>query len=106
MSENTYMEGYEKGRASALRSEQTTNRIIALLVAATVVALSAIVAWSVHMAAQREQVLRLTCIDQGGIWLSTGCVWSESSVTVEEDGSIAGYGCLQGYPCDDEAVKP
>lgn len=107
MNENAYLEGYEKGRASALRSESTTHRIFAVLVAVTLVALSAIVAWSVHTAAQRDQVLRLTCIDQGGIWSFGGCVWSESAaVTVEEDGSIEGYGCLQGYPCDDEAVKP
>jgi hypothetical protein len=24
-------------------------------------------------------------------------------VIVEEDGSIVGWGCLQGYPCDDTA---
>lgn len=108
MDDKVYDEAYRKGRDSALRSEQTTTRIIAVLVAVTVVALSAIVAWSVHTGAQRDQVLRLACIDQGGIWLTTGsCGWSEgAAVTVEEDGSIAGYGCLQGYPCDDSAVKP
>jgi type II secretory pathway component PulK len=82
MPSDDYIEGYEKGKAVALRSEEWTNRIIALLVALTLVALAAIIAWSVHSAAQREQTLRLTCIDQGGIWSFGGCVWSESASEV------------------------
>lgn len=30
---------------------------------------------------------------------------TKPSVTVYEDGSVAGYGCLVGWPCDDRSNR-
>jgi hypothetical protein len=86
-------------------SDRTRNLIAALIALCVLVAIGALTYGAVT-ADQRSTDSKNACISEGGVFANGVCSWSRPGVTVEEDGSIDGYGCLIGYPCDDTARKP
>ena len=86
-------------------SDRTRNLIAVLIALCVIVAISA-VTYGAVTADQRSTGSKNACIAEGGVFTNGVCAWSKPGVTVEEDGSIDGYGCLMGYLCDDTARKP
>ena len=82
--QEAYSVGWDDGvRYAQARAEHTRTLMYALAVV-LVAAVAAFGIWSWSKAAsagaEREQVLRLACVDEGGVWMpspANGCVWSE-----------------------------
>jgi cell division protein FtsN len=55
--------------------------LIALIAALVILGIAAVVGITGNKSAEREQQLRLTCTQQGGIWIYGGCVWSQKDVS-------------------------
>lgn len=80
---DAYQNGYhDGGQAAFIRGERARNILVGLGI---ILAFAAVVfgLWQWSQAAregsEREQTLRLACVDEGGVWMPSGvgCVWSE-----------------------------
>jgi hypothetical protein len=74
-----FVRGQESVRDQKHRDEQRTNRIIAVCVALCVLAVVGALTWGLNRSSERDQEVRVACVERGGVWVSTGCVWSDGA---------------------------